>query len=308
MNLKHYMRGLGIGMVVTSLLLTIASGGKKDNLTDAEIISRAERLGMVHEDNVLFKAPEGGEEEQEEQEEEPEPPAGSVSAQSAGEASSVSADTLSNNGMSKSVDEVTAGGRGSSTSGSSAATGSPGGVSGSSSGSSQGRSGSGASASSSQSRSGSGASGSSSRSVAGGGKSSSSSSVKNTGNSRSSSSSSRSTGSSSNSASSSSSSSLRTSAGGSVSSSGSTRSAGGAGNASGSSRNGAGETVTIVIASGMGSTSVSRSLADAGLVPDAAAYDAYLCGNGYDKKLAAGSHEVPVGASLEEIARIITTR
>ncbi|MEZ3425832.1 MAG: hypothetical protein K1W13_00280 [Lachnospiraceae bacterium] len=39
---------------------------------------------------------------------------------------------------------------------------------------------------------------------------------------------------------------------------------------------------------------------------DAKEYDKYLCANGYDKKIRAGSYEIPKGASDEEIALIIT--
>lgn len=45
MKLKIYLRGLGIGIVVTALILGI-SGGKKE-MSDAEVISRAKQLGMV---------------------------------------------------------------------------------------------------------------------------------------------------------------------------------------------------------------------------------------------------------------------
>lgn len=66
------------------------------------------------------------------------------------------------------------------------------------------------------------------------------------------------------------------------------------------------DTITIVIGSGQSSGAVSKTLAEAGLVEDAKEYDKYLCANGYDKKIRAGSYEIPKGASDEEIARIIT--
>lgn len=66
------------------------------------------------------------------------------------------------------------------------------------------------------------------------------------------------------------------------------------------------DTVTVVIRSGDSSESVSKRLEEAGLVSSASAYNQYLCGNGYDKRLAAGSHEIPVGATEEEIARALT--
>ena len=68
----------------------------------------------------------------------------------------------------------------------------------------------------------------------------------------------------------------------------------------------AGDTVTIVISSGQSSGAVSKTLEEAELVEDAKEYDKYLCANGYDKKIRAGSYEIPKGASDEEIALIIT--
>ena len=45
MKLKYYLRGLGIGILVTVLLLTITSG-KRGTMTDEEIKERARALGM----------------------------------------------------------------------------------------------------------------------------------------------------------------------------------------------------------------------------------------------------------------------
>lgn len=53
MNLKYYLRGLGVGIVVTALIMGIAGGGKKQTLTDDEIRERARELGMVEESSVL---------------------------------------------------------------------------------------------------------------------------------------------------------------------------------------------------------------------------------------------------------------
>ena len=50
MKLKYYLRGLGIGIVVTAVVMSFT--GKKEELTDAEIKFRAAQLGMV-EKNVL---------------------------------------------------------------------------------------------------------------------------------------------------------------------------------------------------------------------------------------------------------------
>ncbi len=46
MKLRYYLRGLGIGIIVTALTMGIASGGGRP-LTDAEIRAAAYELGMV---------------------------------------------------------------------------------------------------------------------------------------------------------------------------------------------------------------------------------------------------------------------
>lgn len=68
------------------------------------------------------------------------------------------------------------------------------------------------------------------------------------------------------------------------------------------------EYVVITIVSGDSSVSVAGKLADAGLVSSKAEYDAYLCANGYDRRICTGNHEIPLGATEKEIAEIITTR
>lgn len=64
--------------------------------------------------------------------------------------------------------------------------------------------------------------------------------------------------------------------------------------------------VTITIVSGDSSYSVAKKLADAGIVLTAESYDAYLCANGYDKKLRTGTFAIPKTASDEQIARLVT--
>ncbi len=68
------------------------------------------------------------------------------------------------------------------------------------------------------------------------------------------------------------------------------------------------DTVTVTINGGEGSGTVSWKVAQAGLVENAADFDSYLCANGFDRYLAAGSHVIPVGASYEEIAQILMRR
>lgn len=52
MKLKYFLRGLASGIVVTTLLLTISHNAKKDNISEQEIIERAEKLGMVMEEET----------------------------------------------------------------------------------------------------------------------------------------------------------------------------------------------------------------------------------------------------------------
>ncbi len=47
MKLRYYLRGLGIGIVITALLMGFTKTATKETLSDDEIIARAEALGMV---------------------------------------------------------------------------------------------------------------------------------------------------------------------------------------------------------------------------------------------------------------------
>lgn len=51
MNLKYYLRGLGIGIAVTAIILGVGRG--KETLSDAEIKQRATQLGMVEASGLL---------------------------------------------------------------------------------------------------------------------------------------------------------------------------------------------------------------------------------------------------------------
>lgn len=66
------------------------------------------------------------------------------------------------------------------------------------------------------------------------------------------------------------------------------------------------QTITITVKGGDGSYTVCKKLEEAGLIESATAYDAYLYRNGYDKRIIAASHEIPVGSDEEQIAKIIT--
>ena len=65
------------------------------------------------------------------------------------------------------------------------------------------------------------------------------------------------------------------------------------------------EPVTITVNRGEGSDTVSRRLQEAGLVADAHEYDKYLMANGYDKRIGAGEHVIPSGATWEDIAKAL---
>lgn len=47
MKLKSYLRGLGIGIVITTIVLIVAFRNRNQQMSDAEIIARAHELGMI---------------------------------------------------------------------------------------------------------------------------------------------------------------------------------------------------------------------------------------------------------------------
>lgn len=47
MKLKYYLRGLGIGILVTAVIMGVTQGSRKETLSDREIRERAAALGMV---------------------------------------------------------------------------------------------------------------------------------------------------------------------------------------------------------------------------------------------------------------------
>lgn len=65
--------------------------------------------------------------------------------------------------------------------------------------------------------------------------------------------------------------------------------------------------ISIEVKSGESSFTICQKLEDAGLVASASAFDSYLCQNGYDKKLKAGTHEIPAAAQPEEIAKLLSS-
>lgn len=66
------------------------------------------------------------------------------------------------------------------------------------------------------------------------------------------------------------------------------------------------KTQTFTVRGGLLSSSVAREMKAAGVIRDDEALDDYLEKNGLARKVRAGTYKIPVGASYEEIARIIT--
>lgn len=62
----------------------------------------------------------------------------------------------------------------------------------------------------------------------------------------------------------------------------------------------------IVVSHGESSYTVSKRLAEIGAVESASDFDTYLCEHGYDKKIRAGTYTIPVGATNEQMAKIVT--
>ena len=57
MKLKYYLRGMGIGIILTAIVMGFALGGRKATLSDAEIIQRAKALGMIDGDSGVLLDP-----------------------------------------------------------------------------------------------------------------------------------------------------------------------------------------------------------------------------------------------------------
>ena len=47
MKLKYYLRGMGIGIILTAVVMGFALGGRSSSMSDADVIKRAKELGMV---------------------------------------------------------------------------------------------------------------------------------------------------------------------------------------------------------------------------------------------------------------------
>lgn len=68
----------------------------------------------------------------------------------------------------------------------------------------------------------------------------------------------------------------------------------------------AGETVTLVISSGESSYTVAKNLAKLGIIDDANAFDDYLCSTGVDRRIRTGTFEISKNSSNEDIAKKIS--
>ena len=62
----------------------------------------------------------------------------------------------------------------------------------------------------------------------------------------------------------------------------------------------------LTVEHGYSSDRVARILEDAGVIDNAAAFDRYLCSNGYDKRISVGSYQIPAGADYSTVAKLIT--
>lgn len=60
MKLKYYLRGMGIGIILTAIVMGFALGGRKATISDAEVIERAKALGMVDPNSGVLSQPSGG--------------------------------------------------------------------------------------------------------------------------------------------------------------------------------------------------------------------------------------------------------
>ena len=52
MKLKYYLRGIGIGVIVATLIMTVSSVIHNNNLSDETIIKEAQKLGMIMPENT----------------------------------------------------------------------------------------------------------------------------------------------------------------------------------------------------------------------------------------------------------------
>ncbi len=63
MRAKFFLKGMGIGITVTAIILTVAFALNPPTLSDEEVIARAKALGMVESEETLFEQKEIKDEE-----------------------------------------------------------------------------------------------------------------------------------------------------------------------------------------------------------------------------------------------------
>lgn len=66
MKLKYYLRGMGIGIILTAIVMGFALGGRKATISDAEVIERAKNLGMIDPSSGVLSGPSNGADQNEE--------------------------------------------------------------------------------------------------------------------------------------------------------------------------------------------------------------------------------------------------
>lgn len=67
MKLKYYLRGMGIGIILTAIVMGFALGGRKASISDAEVIERAKSLGMIDPNSGVLDSGSNGADTNEEQ-------------------------------------------------------------------------------------------------------------------------------------------------------------------------------------------------------------------------------------------------
>ena len=69
MKLKYYLRGLGIGIIVTTIILVSCFSMQKPKMTDEQIIEKAAQLGMImpEQNSAVIAEPEETEQKNEQQ-------------------------------------------------------------------------------------------------------------------------------------------------------------------------------------------------------------------------------------------------
>ena len=273
MNLRTYLKGLGLGIFVTTLITSVSSGNAKATMTDAEIRARAEELGMVSENALLLS------QAQKLADDAAEKAKAAVSTDKAASGASgnkVSGNAVSgnkNSGNKISGNKISAnkvsGNTVSGNTGSSAAL----------------------------------KAGSKEDKTAGGSNASASGSLGSNSGSRKSSSDSTASSGDSKVASQSAAGKKET-----VPEMGSAVKKSDTASDDAGVVPGSGETVTITVSSGDSSVSVANKMVQAGLVTDAKQFDSYLVLNGFDRRLVVGSHPIPKGATPEEMGSILTSK